>query len=147
MHTTPAERSSLGGLPRSPAPWGLACRAGQTRASPGGGGQAWAPQHGAGGLLTHALPGEASDSPTRPRPFTASPRTAASPLCELRRVYPPTSLFHSGTRAINCPAGTAEPSAARAGGRGGRGMAASPLLCAGRAPRVPPWWLGAEPFP
>lgn len=81
------------------------------------------------------------------QPLTAASRTAASPLCELHRVYSRTSLFHSSARAINRPAGTAEPLVAGAGGRGGRGMAVMPWLCAGRAPQVPPWWLGAQPFP
>lgn len=139
---SPAEGRCLGGSPGSPVPQGPTCSTGQTRAGPSRGGQACAPQHGGAGLLTHTLPGQ---GPTRP--LTASPCMVASPLCELCPVYPPTSLFHSGTRAINQPAGTAEPSVAQAGGRGGMGMVASTLPRAGRAPRVPPWWLGAQPFP
>lgn len=71
------------------------------------------------------------------------PRTGASPLCELHRVYSPISLFHC--RAINLP-GTAEPGQ-RGRGKRGKGMAVIPGLWAGRAPQVPPWWGGAQPLP
>lgn len=67
-------------------------------------------------------------------PLSASPRAPASPLCELRRVYPPTSLFHSGTRAINRTAGTAEPSAAGPGGRRGGGWRPAPRPVSGGHP-------------
>lgn len=54
------------------------------------------------------------------------PTHADSPLCELCRVYPPTSLLHCSARAINCTAGTAKPSAARTEGRRGGGWQPAP---------------------
>ena len=142
----PAKGSSPGSLAGHRRPRGPPAEPGRPRPAP--------QQVARPGPLSVEVPGRwpgprqgGVGQPRLPKPLAASPHTAASPLCELRRVYPPTSLFHSAARAINRPAGTAEPSAARAGGKGGRGMAASPLPHAGRAVRVPPWWLGAQPFP
>lgn len=79
-------------------------------------------------------PREVLGGPTCAQPLAASPGAPASPLCELRRVYPPTSLFHSGTRAINRTAGTAEPSAAVPGGRREGGWRPAPRPVSGGHP-------------